>query len=336
MKSPLISIIIPVYKVEQYIRKCLDSVLAQTYADWECILVDDGSPDDSGVICDEYAQRDSRFCVIHKENGGVSSARNIGMGKANGEWITFVDADDWLTNDALETLCDAAIDNPADLITCKHVMATDNFGQQITNNPTISKKYTHEDAFARMIDYRLFTGPVAKLFKKQMVGNIRFIESVKIGEDQLFCLEYLIQNKIGVVAYDKPIYYYYQNEQSALHSQKSFRKLYADLLELIKTFLKDNQLYGRYEAEYHSLKFKLIRQAAIDEGKGFSSKEKKEIDICYLRCKHLLRPYLRHYYLALKCGQPICSLYCKYYDLKMVVKNIAYNIYKHINSIIRL
>lgn len=93
---PKVSVIVPVYKAENYLRRCVDSILAQTFTDWECILVDDGSPDGSGEICDEYAQKDARIRVIHKENGGVSSARNMALGKISAKWLTFVDSDDCL------------------------------------------------------------------------------------------------------------------------------------------------------------------------------------------------------------------------------------------------
>ena len=102
--NPEISIIIPVYKAEKYLRRCLDSVLSQTLSNWECILVDDGSPDQSGAICDEYAAKDSRFRVIHKPNGGVSSARNEGLDTAKGEFICFIDSDDWVGPKYLEHL----------------------------------------------------------------------------------------------------------------------------------------------------------------------------------------------------------------------------------------
>ena len=102
MSSPKISIIIPVYNVEDYLSMCIESVIAQTYKDWELILVDDGSPDNSGSICDEYASRDPRIRVIHKKNAGVSAARNTGIEAANGEWISFIDSDDWVDTDYLE------------------------------------------------------------------------------------------------------------------------------------------------------------------------------------------------------------------------------------------
>ena len=108
MSSPKINIIVPVYNVEKYIRRCLDSIAAQTFTDWECILVDDGSPDGSGAICDEYARKYARIKVIHKENGGVSSARNIALGRISGKWLAFVDSDDWIDLDYCEKLYNSA------------------------------------------------------------------------------------------------------------------------------------------------------------------------------------------------------------------------------------
>ena len=102
MVQPKISVIVPIYKVEPYLRRCLDSIVNQTYRNLEIILVDDGSPDNCGNICDEYAQKDLRIEVIHKENGGLSSARNIAIDKANGDYLAFVDSDDWLDTDMFE------------------------------------------------------------------------------------------------------------------------------------------------------------------------------------------------------------------------------------------
>lgn len=115
---PEVSIIVPVYKVEPYLNKCVDSILAQTFTDFECILVDDGSPDSCGKICDEYVQKDSRVKVIHQENQGLSAARNSGLDMASGAWIVFVDSDDWIEPDAVEVLYRAALQNDADMAVC--------------------------------------------------------------------------------------------------------------------------------------------------------------------------------------------------------------------------
>ena len=100
MENPKISIIVPVYNAERYLHRCIDSILAQTFRDFELLLIDDGSKDNSGYICDEYAEKDERVKVWHKENGGVSSARNVGLDNARGEWVTFADSDDWLESNA--------------------------------------------------------------------------------------------------------------------------------------------------------------------------------------------------------------------------------------------
>ena len=115
-ETPLISIIIPVYKVEPYLRKCLDSVVQQTYRNLEIILVDDGSPDSCGAICDEYATKDERITVIHQENKGLSAARNAGLDIATGDYIQFVDSDDWIEPDALATVLSIAEDHHVDIV----------------------------------------------------------------------------------------------------------------------------------------------------------------------------------------------------------------------------
>ena len=111
-----VSIIVPIYKVEDYIRECIDSILAQTYPDFELILVDDGSPDSCGRICDDYAKRDNRIKVVHKVNGGLTSARNAGLEVAKGEWIMHVDGDDWIEPDMIESLIEAAQITGADMV----------------------------------------------------------------------------------------------------------------------------------------------------------------------------------------------------------------------------
>ena len=115
MSKPLISVIVPVYNVEQYLPKCIDSILAQTYENLEIILVEDGTKDSSGVICDEYAAKDARIRVIHKENGGLSSARNAGMEIARGEYFGFVDSDDWIEPEMYENLMALAQKYDADV-----------------------------------------------------------------------------------------------------------------------------------------------------------------------------------------------------------------------------
>ena len=118
MNRPLVSIIVPCYKVEQYLPVCIESVLGQTYDNWELILVDDGSPDRSGEICDQYAAKDKRINVIHKPNGGLSSARNAGLDMMNGEYVTFLDSDDFWHKDYLRVMMKHIDDEKADIVQC--------------------------------------------------------------------------------------------------------------------------------------------------------------------------------------------------------------------------
>ncbi len=136
--SPKLSVIIPVYKVEKYLRQCLDSVVNQTFRDMEIIIIDDGSPDRCGEICDEYARKDNRIFVIHKENGGLSTARNDGIERARGEWLTFVDSDDWCDTDYYENMLKKLNGRKADVfVACKHCW-------EFTDHQVVKRTYPDE------------------------------------------------------------------------------------------------------------------------------------------------------------------------------------------------
>lgn len=177
----MISIIIPVYKAEKYIHRCLDSVLNQTYIDWECILIDDGSPDKSGVICDEYASKDHRFKSIHKCNGGVSSARNLGLENACGDRITFLDADDSWERDFLSVLASSN----ADVVTCS-------FRYKENKKFVLKSECFNKKEYYSEIQKLLFNGimgvPWGKLYNTSLIkqNNILFNSSLRLGEDTCF------------------------------------------------------------------------------------------------------------------------------------------------------
>ena len=187
MNNSLVSIIVPVYKAEKYIHQCIDSLLAQTYTDIEVILVDDGSPDHCGKICDEYAAKDSRVKVIHQQNGGVSAARNVGLANATGEWITFVDADDSVTCAYIEQL----YANDSDWVIG---------GYRNTKNLCcllVEGKYEGKDRLPQFFQehiHQLYTNFIAsKLYKKSIIDNyqIAFNTNIRFSEDFIFNLRYL-------------------------------------------------------------------------------------------------------------------------------------------------
>ena len=212
MSSPKISIIVPVYNVEKYIRRCLDSIAGQTFTDWECICVDDGTPDTSGKICDEYMTKDVRFRVIHQENAGVSVARNIGLDAAKGDWIVFVDGDDWVSITMLQDLYDKALENDVDVVLGGYYLTDGN-----QEYDTILPK---EGLLSMPKDFATkWQGPCAKLIKKSVLhkNNIRFLEGITLAEDLFFTFRvYYSSNKI--LGLPRPCYYYYQNENSVCHA----------------------------------------------------------------------------------------------------------------------
>ena len=188
---PQISIIVPVYNCETCLRRCIDSFLVQTFSDFELLLVNDGSTDSSGEICDEYLAKDSRVIVFHKDNGGVSSARNLGMDNAVGEWITFVDSDDWLDNIFLSQLY---IDNINDVdLVISYAKQIDGI-KEIYGRKYVTKYINSKEIKILFLENDLAwqTSPWGKLYKNNKCRDLRFIEGMHIGEDLMFLYTYLM------------------------------------------------------------------------------------------------------------------------------------------------
>lgn len=212
MNAPLISVIIPIYNVEPYLHRCVDSVLAQTYRNIEIILVDDGSPDNCPAICDEYAEKDSRVKVIHKENGGVSSARNAGLDIAKGDYIGFVDSDDWIEPDMYEVLYSAIQNTGADIAS---IVVNTGDTQPIKKGNV--KLFTSSEALKEVCKPQIGL-PVSvwsKLSKAELFENIRFSNEITIGEDKLINGKlYLKSCSIAYQPY--ACYHYFYREGSAM------------------------------------------------------------------------------------------------------------------------
>ena len=222
MEKPQISIIVPVYNVEDYLRQCLDSIIAQTFTDWECILVDDGSKDKSGSICDEYAQKDNRFIVIHKPNGGVSSARNIGLEQARGEWVFFSDADDLLEFDALETLIKGT-ESGSPIIMAGFNKLSEDKNLIETNTKEIIKEISVEEAIMEQYkpsDFSYQGYLWCKLFRLDIIKDnyLIFDESISFNEDALFIMQYICCLKDKIYYTTKPVYNYIERSSSAMGS----------------------------------------------------------------------------------------------------------------------
>lgn len=231
--APKISVIVPVYNVKKYLRRCLESIRAQTFTEFECICVDDGSPDGSPAICDEYAKMDSRVRVIHQENAGVSAARNAGLDVACGEYVCFVDSDDWVERNFFENV----------LILAKPETDIVKSGYRIVKQENILKEifpceHTEEEQVSAVHTSCHF-------IKRNYLSkhNIKFPEGITLAEDWFFNYQLALYNP-SVEYLNKITYNYFQNDSSVMHTLK--RKNIDDEVSIIKTaensFPKDGEL----------------------------------------------------------------------------------------------
>ena len=228
---PRISVIVPVYKVEKYLKECIDSILAQTYSDFELILIDDGSPDCCGEICDVYAKRDKRIKVIHQENMGVSAARNVGLDISEGKFITFIDSDDLVSIYYIEELYQSLILEEADISVCNYKKFKKN-NTFDCNNP-IQKHDTvclnNIEAVLSLYDNNLngiSITPWGKIFKREIFNNLRFPVG-KIHEDE-FIIPIAIYRAKKIVWLKSPLYGYRERENSIMHRKFTLER-YDDL-----------------------------------------------------------------------------------------------------------
>ena len=219
MSTPCISVIVPVYNTEKFLHQCIDSILKQTFNDFELILIDDGSTDYSGTICDEYAIKDSRIKIFHQENQGVSAARNVGIDNAQGEYITFVDSDDYIINYALEILYKDIVNFDAD-ISCVAEGKTFSSVIEAMNNSKHKIWRDVESIRNSLLDNGYTYSSCRKLYKKDFIGDIRFENGRKIHEDSFFVFCCLFKKPV-VVLRNANIYYYRNNPESASHSDFS-------------------------------------------------------------------------------------------------------------------
>lgn len=287
--SPEISIIVPVYKVEQYLDRCVESILKQTFTDFELILVDDGSPDNCPKMCDEWAKKDSRIKVIHKKNGGLSSARNAGLDVARGKYIGFVDSDDWIAPDMYMYLINLIKRYNADVSECsmfypsQYELCSDSAKEKVQ---ILDQEKALKDFF-RILRKDINYIVCNKLYKKPLIQDIRFPNGM-IFEDIDFNFKVYTRLNLLVVSNSRK-YYYYKNPNGI--SRNAFRKKDFELIDVWdKIVMKSSEvipkfhnyaLYNRYRADF-GLLCKLIRygnQADIENPstlkKEFQSKIRK-------------------------------------------------------------
>ena len=266
--NPAVSIIVPVYNAETALRRCIESILHQSCADFELLLVDDGSKDDSGAICDEYAAKDSRIRVFHKENGGVSAARNLALDVARGKYLQFLDSDDWVVPDATLLLLRAAEEHGADLVISDFYRVV---GERVSvkgdieEDRVLSREEYAEHMMANPADF--YYGVLwNKLYRRDIVQDhrIRMDEEISWCEDFLFNLEY-IRFARRFYALNVPLYYYVKTKGS-LASQISISKTVRMKLSMFEYYNRLYQeIFDEEEYEKHRLKvYRFLLDAAGD------------------------------------------------------------------------
>lgn len=225
-----VSIIVPVYNVEPYLRKCVDSIINQTYQNLEIILVDDGSPDNCPHICDEYKEKDKRVVVIHKPNGGLSDARNAGLDAATGEYVTFIDSDDWYAPDALETLVALSESGHYDVVCMRSAFVSTDLKdvEQVPNDRKITVITSHE-LIKMLCKKKISTSVCNKLFRRDCVQGKRF-KKARLNEDYLFLCDLLMDN-LSAATIDYLGYFYYSRPESLTHSRDSAIQAVLDAME---------------------------------------------------------------------------------------------------------
>ena len=277
----LISVVVPVYNVEEYLNRCVDSILNQTFTDFELILVDDGSPDNCGKICDEYAEKDNRVRVIHKPNGGLSDARNAGiewaLKNSDSEWITFIDSDDWVHPQYLELLLKAACDSGTSISICSYV-STD---KQTNDTKIFDSKFEIHNTEKFYIEKNV-NAVVAwgKLYKKKDFTEIRYPVG-KIHEDE-FTTHKILFKYDNVAFVNEELYYYFTNPEGIMNSKWSPKRI--DVLEAFEEkidFFAKKQLINLKENDIRVYVGLIARQ----------SNELKSVEEQKLRnqCIHILR-----------------------------------------------
>ena len=284
MQNLLISVIIPIYNAEKYLSKCLDSIVAQTYTNWEAILVDDGSPDNCGEICDKYSKKDSRFKIIHQKNSGVSIARQTGLDNATGDYIIHCDPDDWIEPTMLEEMLQCAVSDNADVVICDIIMHKGKIVE--SHHQNIPEGITSKELQCKIVRQEVHGSLCNKLIRKSCCKDISFTpQDISFCEDELFLIKIL--NKELTVRYIHSGLYHYilHNGSVSMPTKKSvYSKLTvlneiekivdSDYVDNFKAFKKNILVTAFLAKEFQLLKTLYIdlQSKFIKEGKPYNVK----------------------------------------------------------------
>lgn len=254
-QNPRISIIVPIYKVENYLERCINSILNQTFKDYELLLIDDGSPDNCANICDKFSKIDSRIKVIHQQNHGVAYTRNVGISLAKGEYVTFVDSDDYVDKDFLSELYNKAEQQKLDFVYCNYFRCKSNKQEEITEKECHAPMEAINASLEGTLDGYLWLKLIRNSILKE--NCITFEENINLWEDIIFTIKVLFSCKS--VGYVNKCLYYYNTDNQNSYCNKNYQNRNKDLLNAenyIEEFLKNNNYC---EIEYiYKLQIKVV------------------------------------------------------------------------------
>lgn len=299
-ENPKLSVIVPVFNAAKYLHRCVDSILIQNFTDFELLLIDDGSQDDSSKICDDYAEKDYRVKVLHKENGGVSSARNIGLELSKGKWISFVDADDYISYDFYDDImehsdADVIQKSYAEIISSEQTKTVNVISEELESQRDI------ELFFVRKRNNALWD----KIIKKELIGNSRFDTRISIGEDLIFFLTLIHKIKRYCLS-NMGRYYYVKNENSAMSKVQDpiiKLKILFENIDYIKKYASNNLLGTCIVAQSYIPRIILMSSYLSNEQTEILKKLCKNIkwsDLSYVSFKHKIKLFFDLYYLKWK------------------------------------
>lgn len=328
--APLVSIIIPVYNVEDRVRTCVSNVLAQTFCDYELLLVNDGSTDSSLEVCREIAKKDDRVIVVCQKKAGVSKARNTGLDHARGELIAFVDSDDLIAPDYLEYLLQGMENSDTVLSMCSYVYIYD-YEYKFAKTSEAARIILARQCAERVLIGRFPIGVWGALFRKELIGDLRFHDRICVNEDKLFLYEYLLKNENGMVAYsnENRYAYYFCRALTA-------RKLWEELQDIITVADRIRDITGNLHPEWSNNTQNACMSARFDVMKSIlRSEESEQSKQKYKQLRNEVIAYglpktdsirLKTEYLAVLLGKPAHRLLVDiYYRVYTENRRIALN-----------
>lgn len=284
----LVSIIVPIYNVEPYLKRCVDSIIHQSYSNLEIILVDDGSPDKCPFICDSYAQTDNRIKVVHKVNGGLSDARNAGLRIATGDFIAFVDSDDWISHTYIETMLNLISDSTADIVECGFIRTTGESDICVKDEHPLKKTYSSREALQLLIkDCELHQIVWNKLYTRSVIEDTLF-EVGKYNEDEFWTYQ-IVGRARKIVKIDDILYFYYQNATSIMGQGYKLKRL-----DAIEAKVCRQKYIDQYYPELSDIAATNLMGSIIYAGQmSIAYLEDEEIK----KAVNILRGYIKDYFV---------------------------------------